>query len=277
MTIPDSQAALATFLRPLARIILTAGFSHREVAEILKLTMVEIASQEYGIRGRPTNIARIAAMTGITRKEVRRSRNRLEHRDVDDNVPPPPIAILLENWKSDANFLDSDGAPADLPFDGNGKSFVALASQGAGDVPPGALRTELMRVGCIEELPNGDLRIVADWIERRGRVVEQLENTLSPILENIGLALRASEEGGTQTAHRKVASATVNSEDLERLQTMWAKRVDELVGSFQSVMEAYELLLRNDAGRKKSVDVTVAAFLSTGSLAVKTAKHRHTE
>ena len=64
--------------RPIARVMLRAGISWRELSDVLKTTYVEVATEDFGIRGRPTNISRVAILTGLTRKEVRRLRDLLE-------------------------------------------------------------------------------------------------------------------------------------------------------------------------------------------------------
>ena len=69
-------SALLIALRPLARALLRAGIGFREFEEISKTAFVDIATKDFGIRGRPTNISRVAVMTGLTRKEVRRLRDK---------------------------------------------------------------------------------------------------------------------------------------------------------------------------------------------------------
>jgi hypothetical protein len=60
------QQVLGAFLivlRPIARIFLRFGIGFREFAEISKAAFVDVASTDFGIRGRPTNISRVAVMT----------------------------------------------------------------------------------------------------------------------------------------------------------------------------------------------------------------------
>ena len=48
--------AFLIVLRPIARILLRFGIGFREFAEISKTAFVEVATSDFGIRGRPTNI-----------------------------------------------------------------------------------------------------------------------------------------------------------------------------------------------------------------------------
>ncbi|MDH3905625.1 MAG: DUF6502 family protein, partial [Gammaproteobacteria bacterium] len=62
--------AFLVVLKPIARILLRFGIGFREFSEIAKTAFVDVASSDFGLRGRPTNISRVAVMTGLTRKEV---------------------------------------------------------------------------------------------------------------------------------------------------------------------------------------------------------------
>jgi hypothetical protein len=69
-------SALLKALRPIARFLMKSGIGYREFAEISKSAFVDVATSDYGLRGRPTNISRVAVMTGLTRKEVKRLREK---------------------------------------------------------------------------------------------------------------------------------------------------------------------------------------------------------
>ena len=56
--------AILLVMRPIARALLRVGVGYREFSEIAKTAFVETATKEYGLRGRPTNISRVAVMTG---------------------------------------------------------------------------------------------------------------------------------------------------------------------------------------------------------------------
>ena len=64
-------SSLYLALKPIVRMLLRAGIGYREFAEIAKAAFVDEATSGYGLRGRPTNISRVAVMTGISRKEIK--------------------------------------------------------------------------------------------------------------------------------------------------------------------------------------------------------------
>ncbi|MGB5738893.1 MAG: DUF6502 family protein, partial [Woeseia sp.] len=65
-------AAYSKLLRPLVRILLKQGVTYAEFSEVVKTVFVTIAAQEFRVPGKKMSKARIAIVTGLTRKEVQR-------------------------------------------------------------------------------------------------------------------------------------------------------------------------------------------------------------
>jgi hypothetical protein len=150
-------SACRYFMQPIARFLMKNGVTFKEFAEVAKLAFVEVATNEYGLRNRPTNISRTAVLTGLTRKEVKRIR---ETTDFAGEYSPRELgrpAQILSLWFSNPQFLGEDGKPRSLEFEGDG-GFRDLCRLGGGDVPPGALLTELKRAKAAEEADDGKIR-----------------------------------------------------------------------------------------------------------------------
>lgn len=141
------------FLQPLARLFLRFGRGYREFSELSKAAFVVVAAEDYGVHGRPTNVSRIAAMTGLTRKEVSRIRKRIDECKAAITDRGSPLQEVIAAWRTSDEFLGADGEPAKLPLTGKRGSFKSLVRQFAGDIPEGAMRKELQRTGaaCISD------------------------------------------------------------------------------------------------------------------------------
>jgi hypothetical protein len=57
-------------MTPLVRILLKNGVSFAEFAELLKNVFVDVAERDLGMPGRRPSQARVAILTGLSRKEV---------------------------------------------------------------------------------------------------------------------------------------------------------------------------------------------------------------
>lgn len=208
----NKSAAIQAFrliFRPIARILLRAGVNWRELAEVCKLTYVEVATQEFGIRGRPTNISRVAIMTGFTRREVRRLRNVLENEEVAEFESMNSATRVLSGWYSDQDFTDTLGEPLRLAVAGASPSFEALCSRYSGDVAPTTMLKELKHVGAVVEDSRG--RVIAqqrvyipelmdpEQMLRSGYVMEDVGETVAYNLHRSADDLPRFERRATNT------------------------------------------------------------------------------
>jgi hypothetical protein len=159
-------SALRVAVRPVFRILLRSGVTWQEVSEVCKMTLVEVATAHFGLHGRPTNMSRVAIMTGLGRREVKRLRGLLDAAPAVETDRMGGAARLLSGWHLDPEFVDAAGAPLELPFEAAaGPSFNALCKRYAGDLAAITLRRELGRVKALEELPDGRLRVLMRYYQ----------------------------------------------------------------------------------------------------------------
>lgn len=214
------NAALVAFrlaLRPLVRVLLRNGVTWKEAAEVCKQTYVEVARDDYGVHGRPTNASRIAILTGLSRHEVKRVHDSLADGE--------PVALermnratrLLGGWHIDTDFCDAAGAPTDLAFDSGANSFNDLCRRYAPDIPATAMLKELQRVGAVTEIADGVFRATMryympdsqdpDAVLRTGSVLEDIGNTAAFNLDRDNEAAEPTRFEGRATSADVRASA----------------------------------------------------------------------
>jgi hypothetical protein len=147
------------WLKPLVHVLLSCGITWRDFAELAKSTYVEVATDNFGKRGRPTNVSRTAILTGLVRRDVRKQREILTKAP---NTLPGYVtkaSLVLSAWHLNPNFLDKRGRPAILRMSGKGKTFNALVEQAGGsDVRPSTLLKELISAGAVRVRSDGRLQ-----------------------------------------------------------------------------------------------------------------------
>ncbi|MGI9222143.1 MAG: DUF6502 family protein, partial [Woeseiaceae bacterium] len=235
------RSAIYLVLRPLARTLLRGGVGFREFAEIAKRAFVDVATKDYGLRGRPTNISRVAVMTGLTRKEVRRLRE-LDN-DSSENLVAreTPIAQVLHRWHTDNEFLSQNGEPKSLSPNGEVGSFASLVKKYGGDVPPGAMRTELERIDAIEILDDDRLRPkkrIAYNIELNDRIVGGLTNILYPAALNLAHNVQL-EDQKHWWSNLVAYSKHIKSSDRGRYMRISSDRIEEFAKSIDDMQAGY--------------------------------------
>ena len=151
-------AAARQWLRPLVHVLIRSGVTWKDFAELARTSYVDVATRQFGKRGRPTNVSRTAVLTGLTRREVRKQRARLAASPEAWAGHVTKGSVVLSAWHQDPEFLDASGQPAPLPMEGAGGSFTALLRRcGAGDVRPSTLLKELLVAQAVRQLPDGRL------------------------------------------------------------------------------------------------------------------------
>lgn len=186
-------SACRLWLRPVARWLLRSGLTWKEFADLSREVFVATATQEFGLRGRPTNVSRVALLTGLTRREVRRIQ--AETRDAPSAATEDSLnhaTRVLTGWHLDADFLEHDGRPRVLST----PSFEVLLKRYAGDIPTTALVKELIKSGSIEHLPDGGYRALRRYYMPRqmdGRAVERSGSVLADLATTVEHNLSRSE------------------------------------------------------------------------------------
>jgi hypothetical protein len=152
------MAATRQWLKPVVHVLIRCGITWRDFAELAKTTFVEVATSQFGKRGRPTNVSRVAILTGLTRREVRKQREKSESSPEALTGYVTKASLVLSAWHLDAEFLDAQGKPAALPLEGESGSFDSLVRRcGGSDVPTSTLLKELRTVGAVRQRADGRL------------------------------------------------------------------------------------------------------------------------
>jgi len=189
-------AAYAKLLRPLIRILLKHGVTYAEFSEVVKSVFVSIAAHEFHVPGKKMSKARIAIVTGLTRKEV----FRLTEMETSDRFSIKTnlsrIGRVLTGWHTDPDFTGPYGMPLEIRYDSSNSkdvSFVRLVQQYSGDMTPRAMLDELLRVGAVVETDQNWFRVLRreylpqalapDFLERVGLGVHHFIHTIEENLE----------------------------------------------------------------------------------------------
>ena len=153
---------LETMLGPIIRLTLFCGLGHSEFAAAVRRVFIDVASEEFGVRGRPANIAKVSAKTGLPRKTIHRYRNRVEESEWTPDDEISPLNSVIHYWRFDDRYCSTPGQPRDLPYEGN-SSFTTLVKSWAGDIPVSTIRQELLREGIASQNERGELSLRQDF------------------------------------------------------------------------------------------------------------------
>jgi hypothetical protein len=146
--------ALEAILRPVVKLWLQSGLGYGQFETIAKSVFIGVATNDYQSRGRPANYSQVSAITGISRKEVSRIRKAESPTRWTPSMETSPVNTILHQWHFDPEFSDANGSAHPLPYEGQ-RSFSELVARYGGDIPPGAMRSALQKMGIVSQNDEG--------------------------------------------------------------------------------------------------------------------------
>lgn len=161
----DIKQAIASasqhLLRPLVRLLLRNGIAFDDFAEVARGVYAQVARDEFTPEGKRPTDSRVAILTGLTRKEVRRLRD-------ESNAPGAlpewggahRATRVLSGWFQDPDFTDQHGEPRELDAKDENNGFPALVRRYSGDMPISAMLAELERVKAVEHVNDNKIRLL---------------------------------------------------------------------------------------------------------------------
>lgn len=187
-------AAYRRLMRPLVRILIRNGVAYGEFAEVAKEVYIDVAASDFKVAHRKMSQARIAILTGLTRKEVARIITGKNKNQQDLLSNHNRVTRVLTGWHTDAEYTGPYGLPLELQFENseNQPDFSRLVARYSGDMAPRAMLDELLRIGVTTETEKGWFKVLTrtytptidnpDSLERLANVVY---NFISTVDKNI--------------------------------------------------------------------------------------------
>jgi hypothetical protein len=186
-------AVLQNLLTELALVLLPRGMTPKWFGELARSAFVQAAADISRLRNGRVNQSRVAALTGLTRADVKRL---LQQKTFESHKRgSSAVERVVEAWRNDPEFAIEPGRSKQLWISGRRGSFAHLVRKHGGDVTHRAVLDELRRVGAVEDL-DGSVNL------KRSLHRGQRSNFffLSPVLPLLVDALRLASKASATTA-----------------------------------------------------------------------------
>lgn len=253
--------ALATLLRPVIRLCLRHEVTNAELAELVRLTYVQVAYERYNLPEVEMTISRAAVLTGLSRKEVGRLREVLETSDLLVKQSPNKAQRVTHGWLNDTEFKDSNGLPLTLPITQkkDGKevgSFIALVKRYSSDVTYGAILEELDHIGVVEQPNDKTVALINYAYVPHQDDLEQVRVITTCISDLFDTALHNIDaEAPDKRFQRQVVYSHIDESLVEELQETISEKSQEVLESLNSTLAI---------ARKKSASTKNANLIRLG-------------
>jgi hypothetical protein len=203
------ERAVATLLDALAPILIPLEITPGRLAQIARTSFVKVSAKRARMRssGRP-HLAKIAAVTGLSRSEVKRIVAANYNLDVEGAENSPRAMRVLLGWRTSRAYT-KNGKPKSLRITGRAPSFYSLCKIYSGDIPH---------------------KVILDELERQDRVV---------VARRRGLVTVCREKRRrNQSEYAALTFATMFLSDALRPDSVLVRR-SEKIASSKNISDAY--------------------------------------
>lgn len=233
-------AAAAEALRPFAKRLLGMGVPFGALERRLRALFVEVAAREFRLDGRDPTDSRIALVTGINRKEVRRLRAG-GTATAPSHFAVNHVTSLVSRWTTDPRTSDA-GRPRPLPYRADrGPSFMRLARAVTSDLAPGVLLEHLIASGAGELRADGSVALRTGAVVARTGSPEALQILAEDPAELIETMLR-NVLGDDRPAllQRKVAFDNIGSLAADRVRAELRRECERFLARLERRLARYD-------------------------------------
>ena len=231
--------AIALVLQPLARLMIDHGLQLPSMVELLKKALVDEAVGAYGLADKGSSDTRIALLTGVHRKDVKRLR------DTPASASPaspmvPVAASVVARWISEPRFLNADQtarALARTPSRGSvgEPDFTTLVAEVTSDVGARAVLDELARLGVVELREDGYVALKSSAFVPHEGLSESFHFLAASVSDHLSAAVHnlAPDRSGPLMLDQSAFSQDLSADQAAQLQQqarrLWAAALQQFL------------------------------------------------
>ncbi len=259
--------ALVAMLRPLIRLCLRHEITNAELAELVRLTYVEVAYERYRIPNVEMTLSRAAVLTGMSRKEIARLKELAENNEALAKQKPNKAQQVVHGWLNDTEFTDAKNLPLTLPIknkkDGvEFRSFMALVKRHGGDVTFGAILDELNHIGVTEQPNENTVALVNYAYVPHKDDIDQVRVVATSVSDLFDTGLHNIEnDSADHRFQRQVVYSHIDESLVEELQATANEKGQELLEYLsQRMSQAKRKSVSKKDSKKKRIGLGIYYF-----------------
>jgi hypothetical protein len=244
---------LDRILSNLADLLLRHGYGYQRISRLTKIAYVK-AAHEIGKRERSrSSIARIAALTGLTRIEVSKILKSANNPETNAESELNRATRVAYGWVSDTRFLNDKREPKVLAFSGR-HGFAQLVRKYSGDIPARAMLSEMKRLGMVTHAEND----VVSLIRQRPVPARSTIDAIGAIVPWVDLLADAVESSEGTNLSSKTQQLRIYFESQSQVLSS-IRELENRRRSFVSSIEQLGTNSRATGGLELTVSIAVAA------------------
>lgn len=254
-----ASRAVGEVLRPLARLMIDHGLQLPSAVELLKEALVAEASESFGLSDKGSSDTRIALLTGVHRKDVKRLRLALATPERD--TPMVSLAAsVVARWISEPRFLHADQSTRPLartPRRGSPgePDFATLVAEVSSDVGARAVLDELVRLGVVDVRDDGYVTLKHDGFVPREGLSESFQFLSANVSDHLATAAHnlAPDRKGPPKLEQSAFSQDLCADQVDQLHQLARKLWASALQTFLQTATVAEQRSQTHQGGKHKV------------------------
>jgi len=236
-------AAVRRLLRPVVRQLIAYGVAYPTVSQMLKELYVDVAESEFPLPFKRQTDSRLALVTGLSRKEVAQLRKRRAADQLAPEVEDTAVTHVIGRWMAGPPYASPDGVPRRLPYEADDPStpnFARLVRELGVDIPVRSVLDELIRLGIVELLPEGEVILRQEAHVPNGDVEGKLALLGSDPGEVFATIVHNIEKPENAWLQRKVVYDNIGSDGLHQLEVESRRLGEEFIRRANALLASYD-------------------------------------
>jgi len=254
--------AVEAVFEPLAQLLVSHGICSPEAESLLRAVYVHEVVRSDASCGKKPNVSRIALVTGVDRPEVARILSGPPKVDPGLETRRHRVNRVLAGWYSDSDFVDGKRPQVLMIKTKEQKqpTFWKLARRYAPGVYPGLILSELIRVGAVEKLQDGRIKVRM----RRYRTGEFSDESLQEIGSRarslLQTAISNARGGDWPRVCRAVERVDIDPKFLPLVRKMFADRSEAMLLGLQEELKSSRWRGARSTGQPTRIGLTVFSY-----------------
>ncbi len=255
--------SMRRLLRPIVRQLIAYGIPYQSFDAIVREVFLDVAEEEFPLPYKRQTDSRLSLMTGLNRKEIAHLRGRKSSGAESTPAEDTTLTHVIGRWMAGPPYATPDGHARRIAYESSHQrkpSFANLVHEVGPDVPVRSVLDELMRIGAVELLPDGDVGL-------------RTEAHIPPAAAEGKLALLGSDPGelfrtivhniehpDAPRLQRKVVYDNVGDEALAALNAEARRLGEELMRRANALLSSYDRDRNRNAPGGKRTRVVLGTY-----------------
>lgn len=235
--------AIHRLLRTVVRHLIAQRITYPAFTQMLREIYLDVAETEFALPFKRQTVSRLSLITGLNRKEIARLRQLRKPLKATVAVEDNLVTHVIGRWMAGPPYTAPDGTPRRLPYESDRPtvaSFARLVRDLSVDIPVRSVLDELLRVGVVALLPQGDVELQQEANIPTEDIAAKLTLLGTDAAELFSTIMHNIEHPELPRLQRKVVYDNIGAEALAEIRAAARRTGGEFIRHANALLAAHD-------------------------------------